>query len=537
MPIDLLAPGPVDLLGGQSSAAKQIAADPITQAAMRPNLDYNPNSIYTRRAQVLGQSAPGSAVNFLGGVYNMLRHPLDTGGALLDVAAGGLKKLTPAPVESAISSLDWNPQAAQRAEKTVETVGEFYKQRYGSLEQAKETALTDPVGAAADVSMALGIGAGLTPKASTVGRILRSGSQITNPMTPIVKGSKAVVKPLAAAAGDVTKQVLGLTTGAGAESVSQAAKSGYAGKTSFLKNMRGEMPFASVLDDAKAALLRMKNAKSRQYRSGMVDISKDAKQLDFGPIDDAIRDAKAMAAYKGQVTNVEAARKVSEMSKIVDDWLRLEPDQFHTPEGFDALKQKLGSVLESIPYEQRTARAAAGKIYHAVKQTIVDQSPSYAKVMKDYSEAADLISEIERTLSLKPTASVDTAVRKLQSLLRNNATTNYGNRLRLAQQLEAQGGADLMPALAGQSMSAWTPRGLIGQGGMLGTTLYSGLTAQPGALAALPLMSPRTVGNVAYGVGRVARGVANLAEKAPSEQMMLLSLMLQRAGVSTDDGQ
>jgi hypothetical protein len=93
----------------------------------------------------------------------------------------------------------------------------------------------------------------------------------------------------------------------------------------------------------------------------------------------------------------------------------------------------------------------------------------------------------------------------LQSLTRNNVTTNYGQRIALAEQLAAQGGNEIMPALAGQAMSTYTPRNLAGQSGAVGAGL--GAFSNPAMLAALPFMSPRLVGEAAYGAGNIARTI------------------------------
>ena len=95
-------------------------------------------------------------------------------------------------------------------------------------------------------------------------------------------------------------------------------------------------------------------------------------------------------------------------------------------------------------------------------------------------------------------------MRKLQSLMRNNVQTNYGNRLSLANTLEDKGGVELMPSIAGQAMNSWAPRSLSGQIGGGATALLS--MQNPMMLAALPLQSPRLVGTAAYGAGRIAGG-------------------------------
>ena len=104
--------------------------------------------------------------------------------------------------------------------------------------------------------------------------------------------------------------------------------------------------------------------------------------------------------------------------------------------------------------------------------------------MKGYEEASDLTKEIEKTLSLPKDArtgpTIDTSLRKLQSVLRNNVSTNYGNRTELAKYLVNSGAPHLMEALAGQAANAWVPRGLAQLGarlGIEGTELHWGRQA------------------------------------------------------------
>lgn len=323
------------------------------------------------------------------------------------------------------------------------------------------------------------------------------------------KTAGEVGKAIGSGATNVIKNALGLSTGVGAEPVAQAFKAGQRGSKDFLANMKGEVPLTDVLDRAKQGIATMAAKKSSEYRSGMIPIAGDKSVLSLQGIDNALRDATSVTAYKGQVKNEAAAGAVQKMQKVIDEWKTLAPDEFHTPEGLDALKQKLGGIMEEIPFEQRTARLAAGKVYSAAKSTIEDQAPTYAKVMKDYSEASAQISELERALSLGDKASKDTAMRKLQSLMRNNVQTNYGNRLTLANTLEREGGVELMPSLAGQAMNSLTPRSLSGQAGAGATTLAAAATANPLLLAGLPFQSPRVVGSLAYGAGRVAGSGAN----------------------------
>lgn len=460
---------------------------------------------------------PKSAGSFVSGIAQAVMNPLDTAGNLLDIGAGSLRNVLPASVSSAIDRFDPGAQAASnqaRMSGKADATGAFFKDRYGSIDGLKNTLATDPVGAAADASTILTGGAALAGKVGLTGTAgaLRTGARLTNP-TSLVGAAVRKAGPMIG--NGVANVIGGLGTHTGAETIKQAFRSGRAGgdsARSLADNMRGNVPMTDVLDAAKSNLHAMGEAKSQAYRQGMAQVSGDTTVLNFSGIDKALNDAGKVATFKGQVTNTKAAATYQAIRDAVDDWKSLDPAEFHTPEGLDALKKKIGGIVDSVPFEEKTANLVGNKIYNAVKSEIVKQAPVYADTMKGYTQASDQIREIERAMSLGSKASVDTAMRKLQSLTRNNVNTNYGNRLKLGAELEQQGGRSLMPALAGQALSSWTPRGLGGvAAGGLGMGGYA-LGGMAAAVPALAVQSPRLMGEMALATGRVA-GAADKAAR------------------------
>lgn len=335
-----------------------------------------------------------------------------------------------------------------------------------------------------------------------------TGALIGGALPGVVKVAGEAGKLAGNAISGAAKNTLGMTTGAGAETFGTAYRAGKEGGTTFLDNMRGNVPMTDVLDSAKDALSKMRIERGNQYRSGMVDIAKDKSVINFAPIENAVNSLQQMGSFKGQVINKNAAGTVDEISGLVNQWKGLNPAEYHTPEGLDALKKAIGDIRESLQFGT-PGRKAADTVYNSVKSQIDMQAPTYAKVMKDYSQASDLISEIERSLSANQKASADTAMRKLQSLMRNNVNTNYGNRLELAKKLE-ENGAEILPAVAGQAASSFTPRGL--QGLAASGAGLAGI-ANPATLAALPFTSPRLMGELSYGLGAMNRGIGNAASR------------------------
>ena len=338
-----------------------------------------------------------------------------------------------------------------------------------------------------------------------------------------------LVKPIVKAGGTLASEALGNLSGVG----SQAYKTAYGAAVeggdklkSLVENLRKKVPVTQVVDDALLGLTNMGKQLQEQYRSGMVNIKNDKSILDFDKINDALIKADEVGKYRGQITNPMVAENVAKAQKAVQDWKALSPAEYHTPEGMDALKKTIGGILEGIPFEQRAARNAVGDIYTSVKQSIAKQAPAYNNVMKNYSEGLDLASELKRTLSLGEKNTADTALRKLQSVMRNDVNTNYGNRVDYAKMLEEASGRPIMQELAGQSLSTWSPRGLqkLSATGLGGASLYN-----PSLLPLVAGSSPRLMGEATVLAGKASRPVINLANSGTPEQRKLAKLLIMKA--------
>jgi hypothetical protein len=335
-----------------------------------------------------------------------------------------------------------------------------------------------------------------------------ASAALVNPEDVASGAAISAALPVVGKAGSAVTKILGGTTGVGEEALKQAYQAGKQGgtkATSFVEAMREGQSMTNVLDAARANLSAMNAQKQNAYRSGMVDIRNDKSILDFANIDKAVNDAFDMTKFKGFVKNQEAVTALSKIKDSIDELKNLDAAEYHTPEGLDALKQRVGGLLESIPFEQKTARTAAGNVYNSIKNEITAQAPTYAKVMKDYHSASDTMKEIERALSLGQRASDDTAMRKLQSLMRNNVNTNYGYRDTLARQLEQAGGNEFMPALAGQALNDYMPRGIQRAVNPAGAIGIGALGNIPAAVGMGLVSSPRLVGEAMYKAGQGAR--------------------------------
>lgn len=146
------------------------------------------------------QNALQSGLSLLGNVGEAALHPIQTLQNIGGAAVGGVEKA-----------------AGETTDNTAkfDNVVNFFKDRYGSLDQFEKTLYHDPVGVAADLSTVLGIGGSALGVAGKVGKVgeladagnvLSKASDLTNPLSPITAGIGKLTAPaLDAASGAVGK--------------------------------------------------------------------------------------------------------------------------------------------------------------------------------------------------------------------------------------------------------------------------------------------------------------------------------------------
>lgn len=150
------------------------------------------------------KNIPSSAGNFVGDIAQAVTNPVDTVKNIGKIAVGGVEKIIP---------------GQQGEEESFDAVVNFYKDRYGSMDNFLKTLEEDPVGVASDVSLALtGVGgvakagikmgtlgkatqvAGETSKAMKVADSISTAGKMADPLNvfnPLVRKVKEFSTPLA----------------------------------------------------------------------------------------------------------------------------------------------------------------------------------------------------------------------------------------------------------------------------------------------------------------------------------------------------
>lgn len=443
-----------------------------------------------------GEVAVTAAKNLPGSMYQLgadtveaALSPIDTLDAVTKLGAGVLQNILP---ESFVQMVGEDKESRELAS----AVGQMYIDKYGSVEGFKAAFAQDPAGVISDAATVLGIGA------ATKVPLLKQASDAASLVDPVAATLKAGETAVGAAG-----QALGRTTGAGAEPITEAFQAGREGGErgeQFRESMRNDLDMPRLLDDAKQNLSAFRQKRNEQYRIALDNgLFNDPTILDFTKIDDAFDRVFQRTTFGGKTVNKRSQAELKKAKDKIDEWYEGDPAKFHTVEGFDALKQAIGDILDGIPYEASQARSAIQDLYDAVRTEINTQAPDYAKVMKAYAESTETIREIERSLSLGQKATADTALRKLMSIMRNNVNTNFGERSRLLAEIE---GAPhlLRPRIAGSSMSDFVPGGLQGAGMGLGMAGLTSVTDLATGLGYGAVSSPRLVGEAAHLAGRAA---------------------------------
>jgi len=459
------------------------------------------------------KNAPASTVRLAENIVTPLLHPVDTATAMGELATG-LRSKAQAPVDAAVnwvrSQFDPEGAAASNAarqkyraqqEGTANAVGQAVVDRYGSGEALKNTLATDPVGALADASSVLTLGGGLAAKApGMVGQVGRGAAAVGSAIDPVTNAGRAA-ELVAKGIGYGASSVLGRTTGVGGTVVRTAAEEGAKGGASgkvFRENLRGASP-EGMVDMADSALGQMRKARADSYNTGMSGLRADPAVLEFKPIVDDFASSISVGTFKGKTINRSAVGTQQQILDVLTEWRALDPAEFHTPAGFDALKQTIGDI-RSNTQPGTASRVVADRVYNSVKSQIEKQAPSYAKTMADYAEASDKLKQLEKTFARTANASDETAVNRLLSTARNNVTSNYSQRGDMMREL-AKYEPNLPAAIAGQTLNSYAPRGLTAN--IAGTGGLAAMMANPALAAAAPAFMPRVVGEAAYGAGRI----------------------------------
>lgn len=428
---------------------------------------------------------------------------------------------------------------------TTKAFADAMKERYGGIDALKRSFIKDPVGMVGDLSMILTMGgsaaARLPGAAGSIGKGVAKFGKAIDPLSAgiaaVTEGAPALYKygkekmpDAMEGVENIPSNLAGFPSGSGGAAIREAAGAGFErGVTgaptprseAFTEGMRRPGESAeNIVYTARDAINGLRQQASQAYQAAMKQFGKNPAPLSI----DVVRQRMAGIKPRNYDAMINAPKRPSDhlaweqMNDTVEHYAQqaAQDPSLLDPMAMDQFKQDLYNIGSKVggAYDRDAARIAK-TAYNAVRQELVKHDPIYADIMKDYERAAVEARELEDTFSLgqargKP-LKVDTAARKLQSILRNNAFTNYGMRAKQGERLaELDPTGTLNAATSGQMLSAPTARGItagVQAGGGAPLTALAAYLNPATLLATVPLMlasSPRLAGEMAYGLGRGA---------------------------------
>tara|TARA_R100000808_G_scaffold7202_1_gene21267 strand:+ start:1640 stop:3190 length:1551 start_codon:yes stop_codon:yes gene_type:complete len=468
------------------------------------------NSLTT--SQVFSQAGKNfipSSTQFAKDLITPFLQPIQTAEDLYSLASGVVQLAIPGKQEN---------------EDMARAVGDYFADRYGDLEKIKIAFANDPVGVVADITAVLTGGGALvakTGKLSKIGNLEKSGNVIKNtaqfldpallPLKTVKLGSAGV------------REITGKATGVSGVPIREAYQAGkkslnYLNPTErskakdFRKALTSSDNVESLAMEARDAFSKMTQEKKSIYKSGMSQIRERNKPIDFEKVKSEIAEVRKDYTDEGMLILSDGAKnKLTKIDKLVSDFEK--NPKLHTASGLDALKRMIDKLYD-YKVDPDDVSSVVANSRNRIKNIIVDETPDYAEVMKEFEKASMLEAEIGKSLGVKNSrATADLTLRRLQQALRDNANT--GTKLKNLRTLDEVTDANLTERLAGQALSPGSPRGIAGALHPITFLTLLGSGNQGAIAGLLAAQSPRLIGELAYGSGKVGAVTSPILTSAP----------------------
>lgn len=442
------------------------------------------------------KNLPGSSLQALKDLIYPVLHPIETGKAI--------ESLSPGSTSSIIKSFKGEPQDKSIPDALVKMIVD----RYGSIDAVKKTISEDPAGFALDMSTLLTGGgtaaAKALPTASKAGKIARLAQQ-ADPLTMAAKGVTTVAKPIIGGAS----QILGTTTGVGAEAIKKSLQGG----KDYTRALRGKISQSDIAQESKSALNKIKEKRRSEYLTEFNRIKEITQESSIQPVktklEQLLDDFNVKRTQQGELDfsrstiDRNAVNDVKGVVEYVDDWGSQPGDL--TPKGLDTLKRK----LDDFNSDSKNSRALVTALREKVKDILVKDVPGYQKMTAKYAQVSDTINEIEKALSINDKASIDTTMRKLLTTIKEDSEF----RRTLIGELEKTSGKNLSSQISGNLMNQLVPKGFIGKSMGAGAA-FGVLSGNPSFLAALLATSPRISGEILNVLGLSSKAFNKIPKRA-----------------------
>ena len=435
----------------------------------------------------LVRNLPGSAQQLIKDLSHPFIHPVET-------------------VKGLLSLVGEDPSARQ-------AVGDYLGERYGGVSNIARTFRDDPVGIVSDIlGLASGGGGLLGKMGGRVGSISSRVGRVSNTLDPAslaMRGTGELLKRGGQLSTAGARNVLGVTTGTGSGTVGRAIQTGLEGGTSgesFRQGLRGRSLPSDLYGRLNEQLDAIGARRRNQYRAAEGSLANT--QIDTDVIQGFIDDLRPPKTTSGQARGPVHAR-LDQAEKLLQEFIEKDDTLLGD---VDILKKDIDELITRTAGELDPAEAVTSSLVRQIGDHLGEVDPIYAEMMADYHQLKTYEREMRNAFSAGRNQTEMQAIRRMMQATRQNVNTDMGGLGDMLDEL-APG---LMDELSGRAMNPATPVGMQRvTSGLVGGAGITGLTTNPvGTMGYLASSSPRLVGEVAHGAGRVASGIAPPARAA-----------------------
>jgi hypothetical protein len=500
-----------------SVQAPEITVNPEAQFSLEPE-KAKPFEFSTR--EMIG-NIPSSGIQLGRNIGQAVTSPRETLSGLGGTLGGLLYQGLPEGVG--------NPETRARQTEMYNNAKQYLGERFGGQENLLKTLQNDPVGLAADLSAVLTGGGSALLKAQSaigrtgglvgnVGKYAKTAGEYTNPITGVQYVAKESLPTIMAGVTRTSPE--SFITGY------EAGKEGGNALKSFRGAMTGKIPESDIVFNVKKGINIMGDNASNVYNTLKTGWANTGQKLNYDNILNGLDEVKTQFKVGGQ-TNAPSKllkleqQKLGELDSIVSEFKN---PKYHTAEGFDFMKQKIGKAMPSAEYSKEV-RSAYTKVLDDVRNEL-STVKGYDAAMTNYGKTMSAINDIKQ--SLTSGQNVEGGIRKVLSLVKDAPTQEY--RLSIADTLKNATGIDIMPAVAGSSLkdltSPYFKNTMLGGGAATGIASFINpaytLPALGGLVGAGIVTSPRLLGELSQLSGQVAKYL-------PAERVRNLGLLGETA--------
>ena len=511
---------PAPLAGGKLNFSQGDYKDDTPQ---EPDWENMPTSEVLHRAL---QNAIPSFESGIAAVPNAIYHYDRTGQVISAIGKGLYSKFT------GMLGAPQDPQQKAADEAPLDNLTEPYAQLlnpngpHGAL---KKAFAEDPFSVLSTLSLPLGGGefaaAKMLGEGSKIGSTLNIAQKALNPSA--LAASAAMY-----GAGTLAPKAMAVSTGRSPETYQTAASAGTptmlggpgaAEKKAFSDFQSGQ---GNALDFSKAVKNAMGNIKNKTFSAWANDkdmmLRNNPGDVDPTNALNAIQQARMSLGSPSSAVDLSPFDALNKAEEGV--WAHImHPDPAERGiEGWDRLKRDLYNVAQQQP--TNTSANVINSVHAAVKDTLEQQAPDYARLMDAYQSNLDNINTLTKGIGAGPNIPATTEIAKSAKLMRD------GNGDFLIGQLADEdpripymiAGHDLSDGFAGGRAGKFEGTSMVVHGINLFNHIVNGSSPREIAIAAsLPAIqalaqSPRVAGGFSKAAGFVSPGAKAAAAAMPA---------------------